>query len=100
MCLRTLGVAAFLAAASLTFPSLSQAGGLHVSIGLGIPFPVLVAPPLPVIIAPHPVVVYRPPVVIEQPHVVYARPQPYYRDHPGRWEHRRRHHRHYRHYDD
>jgi hypothetical protein len=101
--LRTLGIVTFLAVASLTLPLAAHAGGVHVSIGFGLPFPVaVIAPPPPVVIAPQhvivqpaPVVVYPAPVVVRQPPVVVAGPRvvytyPYYGAHGG--------YRHWRHY--
>jgi hypothetical protein len=55
----------------------AQAGGIHVSIGLGIPAPVYVAPPplvvapAPVIVQPAPSVIYEPPVVVTPPYLGY-----------------------------
>lgn len=55
----------------------AQAGGVHLSIGIGIPAPVYVAPapvvvaPAPVVVYPAPRIVYAPPVVVVEPYVVY-----------------------------
>ncbi len=54
----------------LVVPLPARAGGVHVSIGFGLPIPVVVVP-APVFVAPAPVIVYRPPVVIEEQRVVY-----------------------------
>jgi hypothetical protein len=65
-------------------PQSAQAGGVHLSIGVGIPAPVYVGPPpvvvhpAPVIIQPAPGVVYPgavfpPPVVYTVPYGVYGR---------------------------
>ena len=70
--LRTFGILTFLAVASLALPLSSHAGGVHVSIGLGLPFPVVVAPQ-PVVVHPAPVIVAQPPVMVAGPHVVYIR---------------------------
>jgi PXPV repeat-containing protein len=81
-------------------PQSAQAGGVHLSIGVGIPAPVYVGPPpvvvqpAPVIIQPAPSVVYPgvvfpPPVVYTVPYGVYGRPLPpglakkYYGHHHG-----------------
>ena len=68
-------------------PPSAAAGGVHLSIGIGVPAPVYVAPP-PVIVRPAPVVVqpypgvvypglvYPPPVVYSAPCDVYGRPLP------------------------
>ena len=62
-------------------PVPAEAGGLHVSIGLGIPVPVGVVP-APVVVAPAPIIVQQPPVVvvpspvIVQPAPVIAYPPP------------------------
>jgi PXPV repeat (3 copies) len=76
--LRMFGILTFLAVASLALPLSSHAGGVHVSIGLGLPFPVVVAPQ-PVVVHPAPVIVARPPVMVAGPHVVYT--HPYYGGH-------------------
>jgi PXPV repeat (3 copies) len=74
-----------LAAASmigLAAPAIAHAGGVHLSIGIGIPTPVYVAPapvvvaPAPVIVHPPPAVVYQSPVVVTEPYFVYQRPLP------------------------
>lgn len=68
-------------------PSPAEAGGVQVSIGIGIPAPVYVAPP-PVVVHPAPVivqpaprivypgVVYPPPVAYTVPYGVYGHPVP------------------------
>jgi len=81
-------------------PRPAHAGGVHLSIGVGIPAPVYVVPP-PVIVQPAPViiqpepnyiypgVVYPPPIVYTVPYGVYGRALPpglakkYHRHHPG-----------------
>ena len=107
--LRTFGVVTLLGIATLALPLPAHAGGVHVSIGFGLPFPVVVAPQpvvvvpqpvivqqAPVIVQPEPTVVYQPPVVVTEPQVVYAQPSyggyPYYRDYYRPWRH---HHHHY-----
>jgi hypothetical protein len=72
-------------------PQPAHAGGVHLSIGVGIPAPVYVEPP-PIIVHPapsvvYPGVVYPPPVVYSVPYDVYGRPLP-----PGL---AKRHHGHY-----
>ena len=79
-------------------PQAAHAGGVHLSIGVGIPAPVYVGPPpvvfhpAPVIIQPAPSVVYPgvvfpPPVVYTVPYGVYGRSLP-----PGL---AKKYHRHY-----
>jgi hypothetical protein len=80
---------------ALIAPLPAHAGGVHLSIGIGIPAPVYVAPPpavvypAPVLIQPPPAMVYPPPVVYTAPCDVYGRPLPpglakkYYGYHPG-----------------
>lgn len=102
--LRTSGMVGFLGIASLALSLPAHAGGLHVSIGVGLPFPVavvpapvVVAPAPPVVVQPVPVVVAPPPVVVAEPRVVRARWLPlgiakqYYGDHPKHWKHHRHH---------
>jgi hypothetical protein len=69
--LRIVGVLAFLGVASLTIPLSAHAGGVQVSIGIGLPLPVTVVP-APVVVAPRPVIVYPAPVVVAPPPVVIA----------------------------
>ena len=61
---RTLGVMTLVGMASHSLPFPAQAGGVHVSIGVGQPVAVI---PAPVIVQPAPVVVQPAPVVV-QPH--------------------------------
>ena len=85
--LRTFGIVGFCGLAALALPRPVHAGGVHVSVGFGLPVPVFVAP-APVVVAPQPTVVYpappvyvypapvvveQPPVVV-QPQVVYGQP--------------------------
>jgi hypothetical protein len=105
--LRTFGIVGFCGLAALAHPRPAHAGGVHVSVGFGLPGPVFVAP-APVVIAPQPTVVYpappvyvqpapvvveQPPVVV-QPQVVYG--QPSYRGYAYYGGYRRpwRHHHH------
>ena len=71
------GVAALLGigVVGLATPGLAHAGGVHLSIGIGVPAPVYVAP-APVVVAPAPVVVQPPPVVTYPSPVVIAEPPP------------------------
>jgi hypothetical protein len=100
----TVGVLAGLAVsmAIWAIPQLAHAGGVRLSIGIGIPAPVYVAPP-PVVVHPAPIIVqpapgivypppgivYPPPVVYTVPYDVYGRPLPpglakkYYGYHPA-----------------
>ena len=96
---------------SLMIPWPAQAGGVHVSVGLGIPVPVVVAPapvvvqpapvytqPSPVYVQPAPVVVQRPPVVVQPAPVVVAEPyagQAYYPYYGHGWWKRARHWHHH-----
>jgi hypothetical protein len=91
-----------LSSAMWVMPQPGHAGGVHVSIGLGIPQPVYIGPP-PVVVQPAPViiqpepsyiypgVVYPPPVVYTVPYGVYRRPWP-----PGL---AKKHHGHHHGYD-
>jgi hypothetical protein len=68
-------------------PPAADAGGVHLSIGIGIPAPVYVAPP-PIVVHPAPVIVqpapgivypgvaYPPPVVYAVPYGAYGNPVP------------------------
>jgi hypothetical protein len=68
-------------------PPAADAGGVRLSIGIGVPAPVYVAPP-PIVVQPAPVVVqpapglvypgvvYPPPVVYTSPYGVYGYPVP------------------------
>ena len=58
---RTVVVVTLLSVATLALPFSAHAGGVHVSVGIGLPFPVAVVP-VPVILAP-PVIVQPAPVV-------------------------------------
>ena len=68
--LRTCGMVSFFGLAALALPLPAHAGDLRVSIGFGVP--------MPVVVAPQPVIVHRAPVVVVQPQVVYAQPQVVY----------------------
>jgi hypothetical protein len=65
-------------------PQPAQAGGVRLSIGIGIPTPVYVAP-APVVVAPAPVLVYPPPAVVYPYPVVVTPPYFVYKHHfpPG-----------------
>jgi hypothetical protein len=67
----TVGVLVGLGVCLVTWvmPSPAQAGGVRVSIGIGIPAPVYVAPP-PVVVHPAPVIVHPAPGIV-YPGVVY-----------------------------
>ena len=89
---RMFGLVMFLGIAGLALPLTAHAGGLHVSIGLGLPVPVVVAPtpvvvtrPQPVIVQSAPVVVTRPPVIVGEPYVESERP--YYGGYHRHWKH-------------
>jgi hypothetical protein len=92
---RTLGVMTLVGMASLTLPFSAQAGGVQVSVGVGVPVvvapaPVVVQPapvvvPQPVIVQRAPVIVTEPPVVVAEPRVVYGYPS--YRGHYRHWKH-------------
>jgi hypothetical protein len=91
----TFGMMTFFGMASLALPLPAHAGGLHVSIGIGVPVypaPVVVAP-APVVVYPAPVVVARFPVVVAPPPVVYGAPPVLVGDYYGpRHRHWRHHH--------
>jgi hypothetical protein len=84
----------------------AQAGGVDLSIGIGLPIPMVIGPapvvvtPSPVMIPPAPMVVSPPAVVVQEPPVVYGRPWPpglakQYSGYPpayGRTWHRHKHH--------
>jgi hypothetical protein len=96
---RALGVVTLVGMPSLALPFPAQAGGVHVSIGVGLPVvvapaPVIVQPapvvvPQPVIVQRAPVFVTEPPVVVAEPRVVYG--YPYYRGSHRHWKHHRHH---------
>ena len=97
---RTLGVMTLVGMASLALPFPAQAGGVHVSIGVGVPFPEVVYPapvvvqPAPVVVAQPPVIVQRAPVIVAPPPMVVTEPRvvygyPYY---GGSYRHWRHHH--------
>src|SRR2546426_12316936 len=76
---RALGVVTLVGITSLALPVPAQAGGVHVSIGVGLPVvvapaPVVVAPP-PAVVYPTPVVVQRAPIVVAEPPVVVTEPR-------------------------
>jgi len=93
---RICGLVAFVGLTLAALPA--HAGGLRVSIGFGLPIPVIVAPapvvvvPQPVYVQPAPVVVARPPVVVTPPPVVVVEPPvvyapTYYRSAVRHWKH-------------
>ena len=96
--LRTVGIVGVCGLAALALPRPAHAGGVHVSLGFGLPVPVFVAPPPPVVYPAPPVYVYPAPVIVEHPPVVVQPPvvygQPSYRGYAsyggyGRpWRHR------------
>src|SRR6266446_4396863 len=100
MLVRTLGVVTLVGIASLGLPCPAQAGGVHVSIGVGLPVvvapaPVVVQPapvvvPPPIIVQRAPVMVAPPPVVVTAPRVVYG--YPYSRGASRHWRHHHHHH--------
>lgn len=88
------GIVACLGVAALTWPSSADAGGVHISVGIGLPFPVVVAP-APVVTYPAPVVVYRPaPVIVSPPPVVVHGGYYGHRYYPRRYYPRHWHHHH------
>jgi hypothetical protein len=97
--IRTLGVVTLIGMASLALPFSAQAGGVHVSVGVGVPAVVAPAPvivqqapvvvPQPVIVQRAPVIVTEPPVVVAEPRVVYGYPS--YRGHHRHWKHHHHH---------
>lgn len=98
MLVRTLGVMTVVGMASFGLPVLAQAGGVRVSIGVGVPVVVAPAPvvvqPAPVVV-PQPVIVQRAPVIVAEPPVV-AEPRvvygyPYYRRAHRHWKHHHHH---------
>ena len=97
---RTLGVVTLIGIASLALPFPAQAGGVHVSIVVGLPVVVAPAPvlvqPAPMVVVPQPVIVQRAPVIITPPPVVVSEPQvvygyPYYRGYYRHWKHHHHH---------
>ena len=85
--LRIVGLSAFLGLVSFLLPLPTHAG-VRVSVGIGLPVPVFVAP-APVVVAPQPVIVYPGSVVYEAAPVLV----PGYYGHPsGSWRYPRRHH--------
>jgi hypothetical protein len=101
-------------------PPPADAGGVRVSIGIGIPAPVYVAPP-PVVVHPAPVivqpaprivypgVVYPPPVAYTIPYGVYGHPVPpvivkqhrgHHHAHSYKFYKHRKHGRWHHHHDD
>src|SRR6266498_5559961 len=79
---RTLWVVTLVGITSLALPLPAQAGGVHVSIGVGLPVVVAPAPvivqPAPVVVVPQPVIVHRAPVFVTEPPVVVAEPRVVY----------------------
>jgi hypothetical protein len=89
---RIFSLVMFLGIASLALPLTAHARGLHVSVGLALPVPVVVAPtpvivtrPQPVIVPSAPVVVTRPPIIVGEPCVESTRP--YYGGYHRHWRH-------------
>ena len=64
--LRTVGIVGVCGLAALALPRPAHAEGVHVSVGFGLPEPMVVAP-VPVVVAPQPTVVYPVPPVYVQP---------------------------------
>jgi hypothetical protein len=103
---RTLGMVTIIGMASLALPVLAQAGGVQVSVGVGLPVAVAPAPvivqPAPVVVPQRvivqraPVIVAEPPVVVAEPRVVYEYPS--YRGASRHWKHH--HHKHHHHHRD
>ena len=65
--LRTVGIVGVCGLAALALPRPAHAGGVHVSLGFGLPVPVFVAPPPPVVYPAPPVYVYPAPVSSNTP---------------------------------
>jgi hypothetical protein len=95
MLVRTLGVGTLVGLASLALPVPAQAGGVQVSIGVGLPVVVAPAPvmvqPAPMVV-PQAVLVQRAPVIVTESPVVVAEPRgvygyPYYRGYYRHWKH-------------
>jgi hypothetical protein len=87
-----------LVVAALALPA--HAGGVRVSIGIGVPVypaPVVVAPP-PAVVYPAPVIVTRPPVVVAPPVVYGSGPVWVQGSYGYRHRHWRHHHHHHRHW--
>jgi hypothetical protein len=72
---RMLGISGVFGLAALALPLPTHAGGVHVSVGFGRPWPVIVQP-APVVVA-RPTVVYPAPVIAQAPVVVAAPPEGY-----------------------
>jgi hypothetical protein len=72
---RMLGIAGVFGLAALALPLPTHAGGVHVSVGFGRPWPVIVQP-APVVVA-RPTVVYPAPVIAQAPVVVADPPEGY-----------------------
>ena len=93
----TLGVMTLVGMASLALPFSAQAGGIQVSIGVGLPVAVAPAPvivqPAPVVV-PQPVIVQRAPVIVAEPPIVVAEPRVVYRypSYRGAYRHWKHHH--------
>jgi len=98
---RTVATVTLLGVATLVLPLSAHAGGVHVSVGIGLPFPVAVVP-APVVLAPQPVIVQPAPVVVAQPPGVYGFSpvfvRGYHRHHHKYWKHHKHHHKHWKHH--
>jgi hypothetical protein len=110
---RMFGLVMLLGIASLALPLSAHAGGLRVSIGLGLLVPVVVAPAPVVVMRPQPVIVQSVPVVVTRPPMIVGEPygeseRPYYggyhagyqRPSYGGYQRHWRHWKHHRHDDD
>ena len=70
---RMVGIVAFLGIATLALPLSAHAGGVQVSVGIGVPLPEpVVVAPAPVVVALQPVVVQPAPVIVHPAPVVVA----------------------------
>ena len=89
-------IVSLLAGAALVAVSGVAAARTNIDVGIsfGIPAPVYVAPPPPVVYYPRPVYVAPPPPVYYAPAPVYYGPPVYYRPHPGRHRGWYKHHWH------
>jgi len=84
---RIVALSAFLGLASVMLALPPAHAGVHVSLGLDLPVPVIIAP-APVVIAPPPALLYPAPLVVGREYYGYEGYRAGYRRHPP---HHRRH---------